>query len=102
MSTLTETIEDLRAARALIADEDNWGKNPTRTSPPSKVLCALFAVYAVAGTGSERGAKARDALTRELRGGYTTITQFNDARTTQHADVLALFDRAIKHLEAQV
>jgi hypothetical protein len=105
MSTLTETIEDLRAAKALIADEKRWFKG-WYEDPDTGRMCALGATRRAAGDGlwTERSDACRVALAQALPAYWRDkgVAAFNDAPGRKHPQVLALFDRAIKDLEAQV
>lgn len=95
------TLEQLRAARAVIDTPDKWGQ---RVSPRHFTgTCAINAV-----TFAERGCAERpihaawDALIRAL--GTRTVEgvfDWNDAPERTHADVMALYDRAIANEEAQ-
>lgn len=85
---------DLIAARALIDTPEKWckGIHPTRK-------CAMYAVEAVTGNG-DRFAACGDALgnaipTSKLKDCGHSVVLFNDAPFTTHADIMALFDRAI-------
>jgi hypothetical protein len=102
---MSQLAEDLKAAKALIADPARWCKGIARNQN-----CTMYAVSVVAGQGSgayrfTRCDEAlRQALPRTIQlpfGGAHPIVAFNDAPETTHADVLALFDRAIAAAEAQ-
>jgi hypothetical protein len=91
------TVQILIAARALIANSENWTKRfmardkdgkPVRSTVPEAVCwCALGALRRIC--GSTFGEPA-EILNEEM--GFS-ITAFNDLHT--HAEVLAAFDRAI-------
>ena len=107
--------EVLRAARAKIKKAENWTKGAYARDAAGKFVyaveteahsfCSLGACRTVVfdkhGDGDElvyEGAKR--ALKRELlRDGEQEIADFND--THSHAEVLALFDRAIAAAEAR-
>lgn len=83
------TRDDLIAAKALIDTPEKWCKGTmqiVRSVPPYNSYCAV---------GACRSFAASDALTEELPEGFYMLSVYNDHPTTTHADVLALFDRAI-------
>ncbi|HYD06522.1 MAG TPA: hypothetical protein VEC60_12395 [Reyranella sp.] len=91
--------DDLIAARALIDTPEKWGKG-SDISPANGRYCA-----AVACNDFRSPAAMFDLLFEALperfqqRGGLIrvgAVFDFNDHPTTTHADVLALFDRAIQ------
>ncbi len=89
----------LRAARALIDQEDTWVQGRYETLRGRR--CAIGALQAAA-----RGLRhptafeaARDLLrTEALIMGFSHVEKMNDR--SSHAEVLALFDRAIARAEA--
>lgn len=85
---------DLIEARAVIADPAKWFKGSRSASG----FCAVSAIHFVTGTGGDLIA-CRKALEAELTRGWSSVIMYNDARTTTHADIMALFDRAIEHAE---
>ena len=84
--------ENLIAARALIDTPEKWGKGKGNVGPKG-CLCALGAL------GRVRDADWReaDALFDALEGRWEdrSVHAFNDHPDTTHADVMALYDRAI-------
>lgn len=125
---MTTPIENLRAARALISDSEKWGQNyyaldldgnpldrfrlgPDAASNVS-CACALGALLLV-------GVKEHEFLSSwEVRAlaaavprpslrdptaisSYSVWSYNDDDDATTHADVLAMFDRAIASLEAE-
>lgn len=89
--------DDLIAARALIADEAHWCKG---SHDKNGARCAMGAVIAVT-EATDRHAKRYDALWAALNEQLPArfsgmIRAYNDANDTDHADILALFDRAIE------
>ena len=81
--------DDLIAAKALIDTPEKWGKGNGRVSPQAPRLCVLGAC--------RRDADVAHALADALPndwGGHL-VHQFNDHPSTTHADIMALFDRAI-------
>lgn len=95
--------ENLIAAKALINTPEKWAKCPRSDDG---TMCALRAVEASAGLKYSDGWEAPEgqALQQVLDhmfGPMNTIPvgTYNDARSTTHADIMALFDRAIAALE---
>jgi len=90
----TTTRDVLIAARALIADERNWIKGANfRKVAGCDCFCADGAVEEVFRNRPwEPG--VRPALRAASPNGM--IVTYNDADETTHADVLAMFDRAIE------
>ncbi|AGC36105.1 hypothetical protein B7L88_gp061 [Rhizobium phage RHEph10] len=96
-----ELKEHLIAARALIADEGDWGQGEDRCR-----ACALDALRIEEDMTDDdpRAIKATEALRLALPASFTDdpnnwnhpVAQFNDRSETRHADVLALYDRAIE------
>jgi hypothetical protein len=95
----------LRAARKRIEDPAHWTKGTFARdsdgfavkveSPRAVCFCAIGAVYAAFGKGDIVG--ARDYL--DGAAGMRVVVDINDHGT--HADVLALFDRAIALAERE-
>jgi len=91
-------LETLKAARHLISDPAKWtqgtiardwtGKQTTADSIDAFCWCAVGALEKV---GSNAGPFR--ALRWAMPSGYRSIVSFNDSHT--HAEVLALFDKAI-------
>lgn len=102
MSQQRTTVEILRAARARIADPKRWGRGwfahdergaaRDYKDPEAVNWCASGAICAE-GVGLQ--SDAYDALVRVLPKGYDKVCVFNDDYGVTHADVLALYDRAI-------
>jgi predicted nucleotidyltransferase len=101
------TVEILKAARELISDEKRWttcamardsaGHAVEAWDDDAVCFCSVGAIAKACVDIHPRGEiDARNALTKETTGGHT-IVSFND--THQHAEVLALFDRAISRAE---
>lgn len=82
--------DDLRAARALIDSPEKWLKNELRRDG---CFCAMGA-----GLEVKNGAVLL-AIQGQLPDPYSTIPAYNDLPTTTHADIMALFDRAITDAE---
>ena len=113
---MATTIEVLKAARELIADESRWTQdvlardasgNEVEPDHQSAVCwCVEGAVERAVVIGGEEAARgdriyhAVMALRDGVPGiGMLTVAGFND--TSEHSDVLDLFDRTIARLEAQ-
>ena len=99
-----ETVEILEKARALISDKNRWakgyfakdkaGRNCSTRSQDAVCFCSLGALCKVMDIHfmDVTGKPATEALRKEVPAG-TDIAGFNDSGS--HAEVLALFDRAI-------
>lgn len=84
--------DDLIAARALIDTPEKWGKGDNtylRTSGPA---CAHEACRRAS---PETHEGLRQALRAALPSGWISTPAFNDHPDTTHADIMALFQRAI-------
>jgi hypothetical protein len=103
--------ENLIAAKALIDTPEKWGK-PQNTfyskgeRPGSLIMSAMGAIYEVSkypgSPGYEALYVALDGAVPEhfhLRPAVGPTRQYNDHPTTTHADIMALFDRAIAAAE---
>ena len=98
--------EALKAARALIADERNWIKGEyDREVEGRTCYCADGALmFATDGVGVPLEGEgnwfayegARRALAAHAPRTAHGVINFNDAPDTTHADVLAMFDKAIE------
>jgi hypothetical protein len=100
---MSQLAEDLKAAKALIADEAKWTR---RTFEEGGCFCALGAVAEAVKfdpwsnwSHDPRAWNCKLALEAETPD--RDVPAFNDHPRTTHADVLALFDRAIAAAEAQ-
>lgn len=119
MTTATPS-QILRKARKLIADPEHWtqgsyareaqnGASTTIASDRARCFCSIGALERAAfdtsgyrllwnprQVGSYRAARAClfDALA-DIAPSFPVVVSFNDDLDTTHADVLALFDRAI-------
>lgn len=101
--------EDLKAARKLIEEPECWTQGSMARdaagnalgfrSPDAVCYCALGALDSVIREQhpSERFVKAR-MLLEQVCGEY--VESVNDSPNTTHADVLAMFDRAIALAES--
>lgn len=90
MSECRSVVEVLVEARGLIADESRWTTGMASNGP----YCAMGALYAARGEAVAAPIihmPAYKVLKAALGGGE--VGRFNDSHS--HAEVLALFDRAI-------
>ena len=101
MSNRTDTgiaslREGLIKARALIDTSDKWCK--IHFAAPGQ-HCTMGALEATVGHDRAYG-PYRTALLAALPNGfpYVSVINFNDDPSTTHADIMALFDRAIASL----
>jgi hypothetical protein len=92
--------ENLIAARALIDTPEKWGKGEYEPRPGC--YCAMGAVAVAAGMDGRFddifGQEEHVRLEAQAPG--RDVVNFNDAAGTTHADIMALFDRAIAAAEA--
>ena len=105
-----DRLKILKAARAKITKPERWTKGEIarnaagkEVSPRSKEAvcwCALGALQAAA--GKKCSFIEIDDLAYELTPRWTWIAKVNDHKDTTHADILALFDRAIAAEKAKV
>ena len=91
---MTELRDDLIAARTLIVDPDAWAKGSTDDGGN----CAITACNHLA-----RAVRAYNALWHALPENWQRRTEslsdvfdYNDDPATTHADIMALYDRAIQ------
>ena len=97
------TVRDnLIAARALIDTPEKWGKEDYEPRPGC--FCIFGAIAKVKGVeaspiveGGPENEFLEEALPDDFDGG---VVAFNDDPFTKHADIMALFDRAIAAAEA--
>lgn len=105
MTQTEQTLADqLRAARALIDTPEKWIRNAwARTSTRGRLALSwadsrakCFCVGgAIRRSDGRRWPLAEVVLRDAITTGHSTIYGLNDDPTTTHADVMALFDRAI-------
>ena len=99
------TVETLKAAKALISDPAKWtrgqiardaeGRFVRARDPEAVCWCSYGAIDRVCGKDAIAWAGATVELMNAMRGG---IAMFND--NNDHAAVMAAFDRAIEQAEA--
>lgn len=85
-------VDDLKAAKALIDAPEKWRQDGS-FGFGTGCFCVLGAVATAAQEDDACGA-ARDYLEREVPG-MRSVVVYNDDPSTTHADIMALFDRAI-------
>lgn len=106
MSAPTTVLEALIQARERISTPERWcrgwyakdadGYPILETEDEAASFCAVGAIGAVAPVGQDLCERAQGILHAEARRlGFLGVASFNDHRRTTHADVLALYDRAI-------
>lgn len=106
MGILKQKLVD---ARELLSKPENWTKG-TRArdfyrrsvdtkAPEACQWCLLGALDKVSDCQSQFVSLIRAMRTVSNANSSTALFTFNDRRSTKHADVIALFDRAIESLE---
>lgn len=90
-------IENLKAAKALIDTPEKWGRGGSSYIPVrGKPLCVLGAC-----DQTRMSETAKDALREHIPARFGgRFIPFNDHPDTTHADIMALFNRAIAAAEA--
>jgi len=88
--------DDLRAARALIDSPEKWRKGSYGYN--TGCLCAAAALWSL--DSEKRSMSEASHFLRQHVPGGRKLVHFNDDPATTHADILALFDRAIQAAEA--
>lgn len=99
----TTLRDDLIAARALIDTPEKWGKGRNRKalSDGSYCYCTAGALWFGLSYDADRASKCEDALIAALpHARFAGIRTYNDDPRTAHADIMALFDRAIASAES--
>ena len=89
--------DDLIAAKALIDTPDKWGKGD-QVSSQENVNCAMLAIVACNDDGAIWDAIniLKGQIPADCAGcDSASLSTYNDAPETTHADVMAWFDRAI-------
>lgn len=108
---MSDVLKILKDARELLSDEKRWTKGmwartaammPTDSKSEDAVCwCAMGALCRV--IDYDRDASefrmATAYLTEALPPSWWGVSVFNDAKATTHADLLAMFDRAIAKAE---
>ena len=102
-------LETLIAARALIASPESWIKDNSAQDANGVPVgtfyegaCKFCTVGAITCASGETLTETRASILRaHLPKPFDNLVNFNDHPDTTHADVLALFDRAIASEEAK-
>lgn len=91
--------ELLRAAKARIDSPEKWwhGEFPAKHEGST---CAYLALHSIGGDPA-MGFLCEAIGTPTKRGFCGRIAAFNDAPTTTHADIMAMYDRAIALAEQE-
>lgn len=101
---MTSVKDNLLAARALIDTPEKWGKDQDGSLRGKS--CVGIALGEVTGNGMPEYDAVRKAIVAALPAHFASntlpIVFFNDHPDTTHADILALFDRAIAACDEQV
>ena len=99
---MTDTLTILTAARNIIADPDMWYQGDDYTASgewdTDEPCCAMCAIWRAEKANGDLGCKALWHI-RNFVPERANLVDFNDAYSTAHADVMAVFDRAIAALE---
>ena len=106
---MNQLAQDLRAAKALIDTPEKWTKRVfARDSSgfgtpydggQAVCFCSAGAIFRTVGDDPTRERAAMNALAIAMGGDRPSIAAFND--TSEHAEVMAAFDKAIAAAEAQ-
>lgn len=101
-------VQILKEARALISDEKNWtqgayardtiGREVRVLGPEAMCFCALGALEKIM-LGGAMWSASYMLMKKEAGDDCLAVSDFND--THNHAEVLALFDRAIARAESE-
>lgn len=101
-------LEVLTEARALLADpkawtqgqfaRGRWGGGVDVLAPGAQCFCAVGATMRVDARRSYRS-DVSEALEAVTPPGFGDMARYNDDPITTHADILAIFDRAIAKAE---
>jgi hypothetical protein len=94
---MNDVAGDLRAARALIDTPEKWRRLRSFFEPVFQVAVDANGTYIPA-----RGVSAMSALKSAMQSvpsSRATLHGYAKSRVTTHADIMALFDRAISQSE---
>lgn len=92
---MTTTADTLRAARALIESPADWRQYSGVNHHTTQGYCAMEALSGVPTAVDGAYDQAAEGLHAQLPADVPSIITYNDDPSTTHADILALFDRAI-------
>lgn len=90
--------DDLIAAKALIDTPEKWGKGPDGLNCPAQGACAMNACASLSNYASWHATQALEAAlpSGEWNSKMLPVAAYNDDPDTTHADIMALFNRAIE------
>jgi hypothetical protein len=102
-------LETLQKAREHLSDPKNWNQDGhyfRGMDRSTRCCCALGAIIVddlrpVLHWQAPHVRAVAEALVSALPPDQTSVVVFNDAPTTTHADILALYDRAIASVEGE-
>lgn len=102
-----QPVEILRAARRLIEDPEHWargafarnqfGVSTGITSPTACSWCSIGALHKVSDNAEEAKVHLKLAISQLHPSLGGEIADFNDLHSITHAEVLAVFDKAIQN-----
>jgi len=87
-------VKTLTEAKQKISEPSRWCKY--ELFDISGRCCAVGAIYKTTGENLNAYHNAVDALEKGLPGIYDHVPSYNDRNGTKHADIMALYDRAIE------
>lgn len=96
-----EVLSRLVLGRARVAEATCWTKAPSQ-GHRGKWCAGLSVAPDEDDVFDDAGVAAWNALAMALPFGAKSVPDFNDANTTTHADILALFDRAIEQRRKEI
>ena len=94
---MTDTLTILTAARKIITDPAMWyqgGWTESGEWETDEPCCVMSAIWRAGKANGDLGCKALWHI-KNFVPERANLVDFNDAHSTKHADVLAVFDRAI-------
>ena len=90
--------DDLIAAKKLIEDPKAWVKDQ---GDRVTCWCAMTACGSIAPDDIYARNAMWDALRKQAPARFDYVADYNDHRSTTHADIMALFDRAIDAIQSK-
>src|SRR5262245_15706208 len=95
-----QCVRDLRAARALLDSPEKWVQNVSRED---NRICARQAIQEATSSRDRLGTELRQSMAFDMfykalgvPKKHLSIEQWNDVKGRTHAQVVDMFDRAIK------
>ena len=99
------TADTLRKAKALISDPENWNKDGDyfKDGDPDTGCMCVFGALSLAMRTDEGVAHTQDVIIHNASRDLFDMEpiKLNDHPNTTHADIMALFDRAIELTETE-